>query len=238
MGLRRYERSAGSARPENLRYKRTAYRAAASQVVQFAGRAGAAYANPLRDQFGELVKVALAAFDNCYPVDGLYVPMHLSDVRIKLEVDISAYADRVARDLRLSSPAVGARVTGWARVERALADARASLSSATTEEQFQAIGLTCREVLNHLGNAVHDPTLHPRLEERIEPSATDGKRKLEGFVAANLAGRSSEPARKFARAAVDLGVALHHRPTATFREASSCVEATAAVAAFIAAIGS
>jgi hypothetical protein len=37
--------------------------------------------------------------------------------------------------------------TGWQKVDRQLQEVRMRLDSAETEEQFQAVGLLCREVL-------------------------------------------------------------------------------------------
>ena len=38
--------------------------------------------------------------------------------------------------------------TGWQRVDRTVTEMRSRLASANTEEQFQAVGLLCRETLN------------------------------------------------------------------------------------------
>jgi len=123
--------------------------------------------------------------------------------------------------------------TGWARVDRAVTEIRHSLGTAKTEEQFQTVGLLCREVLISLAQAVHDPSKHPPLDG-VAPSQTDAKRLLEAYIAVELAGSSHEAARKHARAAFDLAVDLQHRRTATFRQAMLCAEATASVVNVIA----
>jgi hypothetical protein len=69
--------------------------------------------------------------------------------------------------------------TGWDRVDRTVTEARKRLESATTEEQFQAVALLCREILISLARAVFDPQRHPTLDG-VHASDTDAKRMLEG----------------------------------------------------------
>ena len=125
--------------------------------------------------------------------------------------------------------------TGWFRVDRQVDEVRRRLAESTTEEQFQAVGLLCREVLISLGQAVHDPSRHPTLDG-VAASDTDAKRKLEAFIAAELPGASNESVRKHAKAAYTLATDLQHRRTATFRDAALCVEATCSTVNVIAII--
>ena len=67
--------------------------------------------------------------------------------------------------------------TGWPKVDRAIGEIRRRLAEAVTEEQFQAVGLLCREAVISLAQAVHDPVKHPPLDEK-QPSETDAKRML------------------------------------------------------------
>ena len=123
--------------------------------------------------------------------------------------------------------------TGWSRVDRTVTEARKQLELATTEEQFQAVGLLCCEILISLAQAVFDPERHPTLDD-VRPSDTDAKRMLEAYIAVEFAGSANEHTRKHARAACDLAVHLQHRRTATFREAAACVEATTSTVNLIA----
>lgn len=125
--------------------------------------------------------------------------------------------------------------TGWARVDRAVDEARERLASAQTEEQFQSVGLLCREVLISLGQAVYDPALHTSVDD-TRVSATDAKRMLEAYIAAELIGGVNEETRRHARSALDLANALQHRRTATFRDAAMCVEATTSVSNVVAIV--
>ena len=118
--------------------------------------------------------------------------------------------------------------TGWVRVDRTVGELRDRLASATAEEQFQAVGLLCREALISVAQAVYVPECHPSLDG-VAPSPTDAKRMLEAYIAVELEGHVNEYARKHARSALDFSVNLQHKRTATFRDAAMCVEATAAV---------
>jgi hypothetical protein len=115
--------------------------------------------------------------------------------------------------------------TGWDRVDRALSKARTIFESAREEEDFQTVGLLCREILISLGQAVYDPDQHPSLDD-VAPSSSDAKRMLEAFIAAVVPGEPNETIRRHARASLSLALDLQHRRTATFRQAALCLEAT------------
>lgn len=123
----------------------------------------------------------------------------------------------------------------WKRVERAVDQAKEQLEGAGTEEEFQAIGLLCREAMISLAQVVFNPQLHI-VADGVPPSETDAKRKLDAYLMYELRGSSHEAARKFAKAAVDLTNHLQHKRTATFRDAALCVEATVAVVSVVALI--
>jgi hypothetical protein len=123
--------------------------------------------------------------------------------------------------------------TGWARVDRAVTEMRERLAKAETEEQFQAVGFLCREILISLGQAVFDPTKHPILDGTAA-SETDAKRMLDAYIAVAFAGSHNEHTRKHARAAYDLANHLQHKRTAEFRTAAACAEATTSIVNLIA----
>lgn len=125
--------------------------------------------------------------------------------------------------------------TGWPRVDRTVGEIRDRLAAARSEEQFQAVGLLCRDALVSVAQAVYVRERHPSLDG-VEPSDTDGKRMLDAYVAVELAGGANEATRKHARSAVDLANVLTHRRTAAFRGAALCVEATTTVVNVIAIV--
>ena len=128
-------------------------------------------------------------------------------------------------------------ITGWTRVDRAMDNIRNQLETASDEEQFQSIGLLCREVLLSLAEMVFDPDQHPQLEEEdVEPSPTDAKRMLDRYLGSEVAGGQNKFARKYAKASLDLANKLQHDRNASHRDAMLCAEATASVVNFIAII--
>jgi hypothetical protein len=125
--------------------------------------------------------------------------------------------------------------TGWERLDRTITAARTRLAAGRDEEDFQTVGLLCREAMITLGQAVWSPAKHPALDG-VTPSDTDAKRRLEAYVAVELASNVNEQARRHARAALDLAVALQHRRTATYRDAAMCLEGTASVVNLVAIV--
>ena len=118
--------------------------------------------------------------------------------------------------------------TGWAKVDRQLNEVRQRLQVASSEEQFQSVGLLCRETIISVCQEVYDPNRHPPIDH-IVPSNTDAKRMLEAFLRAEIPGSSNEEARAHAKAAFKLALALQHRRTADFQMAALCAEATTSV---------
>lgn len=118
--------------------------------------------------------------------------------------------------------------TGWARVDRNVDKITNVLAYSENEEDFQTVGLLCREAIISLAQAVYDSTKHSSVDG-VPPSNTDAKRMLENYIAAELAGSTNETHRKFAKTTVQLAVDLQHKRTATFREAALCAEATRSI---------
>ncbi len=141
--------------------------------------------------------------------------------------------ERVRQGQVASDSRIFPEPTGWPLVDRQLGEVRTRLQGASTEEQYQAVGLLCREALISLAQTVFDPDLHPPLDN-IDASATDAKRMIERYLAAEVAGSSSALARKQARGSLELANDLQHRRTASFREAALCAEATSGVVNIIA----
>jgi len=141
--------------------------------------------------------------------------------------------------IRNGPTATGAQVfeepTGWPRVDRGIYEIRRRLEQAETEEQFQAVGLLCREVLISVAQVVYDPQRHPA-EDGVQPGATDAKRMLDSYIAAELAGGPHEGTRRHARAALTLANDIQHHRTAEYRQAALCAEATTSVVNLVAII--
>jgi len=125
--------------------------------------------------------------------------------------------------------------TGWARVDRGVDKIIYQLETSENEEDYQAVGLFCRETLISLAQNVYDPEKHAG-QDGIEPSKTDAKKMLENYLAVELSGGSNESARRHAKASLSLANDLQHRRTATSKDAALCAEATRTVVNIVAII--
>lgn len=127
--------------------------------------------------------------------------------------------------------------TGWERVDRALAKARTQLGTASTEEEWQGIGLLCREVLISLGQAVYDADLHGAEDDsgtKIGPS--DARRQLWQWLHHEMPGSDNREIRAHIKSSIDLALSLQHKRTATRQMAALCLEATSSAVAVVAII--
>ncbi|HBR11613.1 hypothetical protein SAMN05660493_03250 [Epilithonimonas bovis DSM 19482] len=131
--------------------------------------------------------------------------------------------------------AVTVDLRGWERIERSLIQINLKHKEASTEEQFQIVGLLCRETIITLAQAVYNPEKHPSLDETTI-SKTDAKRMLESYIAVELSGSSNEKLRKYAKSTLDLANELTHKRTATKRDSSLCSVATISLVNFIGTI--
>jgi hypothetical protein len=125
--------------------------------------------------------------------------------------------------------------TGWPKVDRQLQEVRMRLDTADSEEECQAVGLLCREVLISVGQVVFDPNKHKSLDG-VVPSSTDAGRILESIFETELRGGPNKEARTHAKAALRLALALQHKRTADYQMAALCAEATASVVNLLAVI--
>lgn len=84
--------------------------------------------------------------------------------------------------------------TGWPAIDRGQVQMRQLLERAQSAQQFQSVGLHCRELLITLAQTVFDAERHPTTDEQ-KTSATDAKRMLEAYIASELTGSSNEELR-------------------------------------------
>jgi hypothetical protein len=130
---------------------------------------------------------------------------------------------------------VFAEPTGWQKVDRQVQEMRSRLDEASNEEQCQAVGLLCREVLITVSQEVYDPSRHAAVDD-TKPSDTDARRMLEAIFETELRGAANEEARAHAKAALRLALALQHKRTADFTMAALCGEATLSVVNLLAVL--
>lgn len=125
--------------------------------------------------------------------------------------------------------------TGWSRVDRTIESYREKLETAQNEEDYQTVGLLCRETLISLAQAVYNSKIHTSIDD-IQPGETDARRMLESYISTELSSGSNEEARKHAKASLSLANSLVHKRTANFRDAALCAEATTSIVNIIAII--
>jgi len=115
--------------------------------------------------------------------------------------------------------------TGWDKVNRQLAEARAALQQATTDLQYQAVGLACREIITSLALAVFDKERHGAAA-RPDVGRADAKEMLGGFLATELKGNNAKSLRDVAKATLEHANRVTHNRTASRRDAEVCYQAT------------
>lgn len=157
---------------------------------------------------------------------------------------LGGYADRRQYVTQMFTPAIQSlstrevvqvaerEPTGWNRVDRALATARAQFAKAAVEEEFQVVGLLCREIIISLAQAVFDPVIHQTVDG-VAASKTDANRMLEAYVAHLFPGETYKELRAHHRASLGLALNLQHRRTATKQLAALCLEATSSTVAVV-----
>ena len=125
--------------------------------------------------------------------------------------------------------------TGWTRVDRNMGEIKLRIAQSTTEEQYQAIGLLCREALISLAQVVFIEDVHETIDG-VKASKTDAKRMLEAYISHQVPGKTNENIRGHARASLKLANELTHKRTADYRYAAMCAESTNAVINIVAII--
>jgi hypothetical protein len=123
--------------------------------------------------------------------------------------------------------------TGWEKVDRTVDKIINSLGRATDEEEYQAVGLLCRECLISLAQAVFDSKKH-RPTDGTQPSETDAYRMLDAYFSSEFSGEENKALRQHAKASLNLANHLQHKRTARYKVAALCSEATRTVVNIVA----
>ena len=107
---------------------------------------------------------------------------------------------------------------------RKLKSVAALIDTAKEIEDFQAIGVQCRETLIEFGNHIYDPAMAGDGEQ---PQASNFKRKCELFIQFYLKGSENADYRsiikKLTESTWDYANKITHSRSATYYEASTCV---------------
>ena len=107
---------------------------------------------------------------------------------------------------------------------RKLKNVAALIDTAKEIEDFQAIGVQCREILIELGNHIYNPMMAGNEDQ---PQASNFKRKCELFIQFYLRGSENSDYRniikKLTEATWDYANKITHSRSATYYEVSTCV---------------
>ena len=93
------------------------------------------------------------------------------------------------------------------------------------QEQFQAVGLLCRETTISLAQEVYNKEKHPSIDG-VTPSLTDAKRMLDAYLAIEIPGGTNSELRKHVKSTLRLANELTHKRTAEKMDARLCNSAT------------
>lgn len=165
----------------------------------------------------------------------------------KWKADFPSYKERRAFISELFDPTIseidGAKSKGaeilvqlddWERIKRTVNKIRIDSNSAQNEEDFQAIGLLCRDVIISLAQAVYDPTVHSdRDEEGTHIGSSDAVRMIGNYFFIKLKGKSNKELRDYAKATNAIANQLTHKRTATRTDMLLTMSSTIALINFI-----
>ena len=122
------------------------------------------------------------------------------------------------------------KLDDWGKISRTLVKIKRDSAVAKDEEDFQSIGLLCRELLISLAQAVYKPDLHGNVDDKgVIIGETDANRMLNNYIIVKLKGGSNEELRSFAKNANKLANRLTHERSATKKDMMLTISATVAV---------
>ena len=119
--------------------------------------------------------------------------------------------------------------TGWPAVDTELGELRRHFRTATTPQDYRAVGNDCVHVMEALSRQVYDHAVHTPAGE-AEPEVPKTKLRLDRYIEARLVGSENAELRKYARAAIELAQAVKHSGTPTRTEAGIAADAVIALA--------
>ena len=122
----------------------------------------------------------------------------------------------------------------WERIRRTVTKIKRDSSIAKNEEDFQSIGLLCREVIISLAQAVYNPVVHGTEDEKgVKIGETDAVRMIGNYISIELSGSSNDELRAYAKNTNKLANRLTHERNATKKDMLLSVSSTIALINFI-----
>jgi hypothetical protein len=146
-------------------------------------------------------------------LEELFEPLHMTLVRLE-ENTLDALANPITPHAEL----------GWPVVDEEIRELRRRFQTASTPQDYRALGTNCVGVLIALSGTVYDASKHLRPEE-TEPPLDKTKQRLTRYVEASLGGQENEDVRGLAIKAIELAHHVKHSPASTRREAGIAADA-------------
>ena len=122
----------------------------------------------------------------------------------------------------------------WEKVKRAVETIKNDSRIARYEEDFQKVGVLCRDVIISLAQAVYNPSIYGETDDKgIQIGTNDAVRMLGNYINVSLKGSHNKEFRTYAKATNDLTNHLTHLRSATKKEMLLTMTATIALINFI-----
>ncbi|MBQ2047240.1 MAG: hypothetical protein II260_08625 [Muribaculaceae bacterium] len=125
-------------------------------------------------------------------------------------------------------------LTEWERIERTILKIKKETSLAKDEEDFQGIGLLCRDVIISLAQAVYNPLIHGETDENgTHIGASDAVRMLTNYINYTLHGKDNKELRDYIKTANAIANRLTHKRSATKKDMLLTMSSTISLINFI-----
>lgn len=122
----------------------------------------------------------------------------------------------------------------WTRIKRTVDKIKSDCQSAKDEEDFQSVGLLCRDVLISLAQAVYDSNIHGDTDEQgTHIGNSDAVRMIGNYFSVVLQGKQKKELRDYAKATNAIANQLTHKRTATRTDMLLTMSSTIALINFI-----
>jgi hypothetical protein len=144
----------------------------------------------------------------------VFDPIHQRLVRLEEERFEAQLADPVSPRGR----------TGWLKVDNEVKELRRRFSTASTPQDYRAVGSHCMGVLEALSRTVYDPTKHLRPGEQ-EPPADKTKQRLGRYAEDAVPGSDQAELRALIARTIEFAQLVKHRETPTRRAAGIAADA-------------
>lgn len=122
----------------------------------------------------------------------------------------------------------------WAKIERIVTKIHTSRNEAKDEEDFQRIGLLCREVIKLLAKTIYDPIKHGDADnEGTKIGNADSNRMIRNYIEVTLKGKDNKELRDYGKTANAIANQLTHKDTATKKDMLLAMSSTLSLINFI-----